>query len=93
MAETEVIRVPKSWKAPLLALRDAMPEESAALALDALVETAGQTTPQAPPEPPPKLLGKVVPYAIAGLLGKILDMAATEPAKARELLIRVTRSP
>ena len=96
MAETEVIRVPKSWKGPIMALRDAMPEDAAAIALMSIVESAGQTTPeppQAPPEPPPKLLGKVVPYAIAGLLGKILDMAATEPAKARELLIRVTRSP
>jgi len=96
MAETEVVRIPKSWKGPIMALRDAMPEESAALALAALVESAGQTTPeppQAPPEPPPKLMGRAVPYGIVGLLGKILDMAATEPARARELLIRVTRSP
>lgn len=88
MAETEVVRVPKSWKGPLLALRDAMGEEAAAAALMALVETAGAT-----PEPPPKLLGRVVPYGIVGVLGKILDMAATEPARVRELLIRVTRSP
>ena len=97
MAETEVVRIPKSWKGPIMALRDAMPEDAAALALAALVETAGQTTPEPLPEPlpepPPKLLGRAVPYGIAGLLGQLLDMAATEPARARELLIRVTRSP
>ena len=92
MAETEVVRIPKSWKGPIMALRDAMPEESAALALAALVESAGQTTPE-PPQAPPKLLGRPIPYAIAGLLGTILDMAQREPGRARELLLRVTRSP
>lgn len=97
MAETEVVRVPKSWKGPLLALRNAMPEDAAAAALMALVENAGTTPepPQAtpPPEVPPMLLGRAVPYGISGLLGKIVDMATTDPARVRELLIRVTRSP
>ena len=95
MAETEVIRVPKSWKGPIMALRDAMPEDAGAIALMSLVETTGATPepPQAPPEPPPKLLGRAVPYGIAGLLGQLLDMAQREPGRARELLIRVTRSP
>ncbi|XGB43242.1 MAG: hypothetical protein LVS60_05555 [Nodosilinea sp. LVE1205-7] len=96
MAETEVVRIPKSWKGPIMALRDAMPEDAGAIALMSLVEVAGQTTPeppQAPPEPPPKLLGRAVPYGIVGVLGTILDMAVTEPARTRELLIRVTRSP
>ena len=96
MAETDVVRVPKSWKGPLLALRDAMGEEAAAAALANLA--AGATTPeppQAPPQapPPPMLLGRTVPYGIAGVLGKLLDMATTEPARVREILIRVTRSP
>lgn len=94
MAETEVVRVPKSWKAPIMALRDAMPEDAAAVALMALVETAGATTPEPPQAtPPPMLLGRTVPYGIAGVLGKLLDMATTEPARVREILIRVTRSP
>lgn len=102
MAETEVVRVPKSWKGPIMALRDAMGEAAGAAALMALVETAGatpQAPPQAPPqatpppEAPPMLLGRAVPYAVAGLIGRILDLATTDPARVRELLIRVTRSP
>ena len=92
MAETEVIRIPKSWKGPIMALKDAMPEDAAAAALANLA--AGATTPEPPQAtPPPMLLGRTVPYGISGLLGKILDMATTDPARARELLIRVTRSP
>ena len=78
-----------------------MPEDAAAVALMALVETAGatpeppQAPPQAtpPPEAPPMLLGRAVPYGISGVLGKLLDMAQREPSRVRELLIRVTRSP
>lgn len=100
MAETEVIRIPKSWKGPIMALRDAMPEDAAAAALANLA--AGATTPEPPqappqatppPEAPPMLLGRAVPYGIAGVLGKLLDMAQREPSRVRELLIRVTRSP
>ena len=96
MAETDVIRIPKSWKGPLLALRDAMGEEAGALALASLA--AGATTPEPPQAPaqappPPMLLGRSVPYGISGLLGKLLDMAQREPSRVREMLIRVTRSP
>lgn len=97
MAETEVIRIPKSWKGPIMALRDAVGEEAGAAALMALVETAGATTPEPPqappqgtppPEAPPMLLGKSVPYGISGLLGKLLDMAQREPSRVREILIK-----
>lgn len=40
---------------------------------------------------PQTLMGRVVPYSLVGLLGRILDLAMDDPGRAREALLRTAK--
>ncbi|MGB7315670.1 MAG: hypothetical protein WA939_22280 [Nodosilinea sp.] len=40
---------------------------------------------------PQTLIGRVVPYSLVGLLGRILDLAMDDPGRAREALLQTTK--
>lgn len=40
---------------------------------------------------PQTLIGRIVPYSLVGLLGRILDLAMDDPGRAREALLRTAK--